>query len=332
MDPYKFLGISLNPDGSVTRAATFPLVPASPVEGEEVAGATVLSKDVPLNPATSTSLRLFLPSAAAAANPNPKLPLIVHFHGGGFVLFGTATPFVHASCERLAAAVPAVVASVDYRLAPEHRLPAAIDDAVDALLWARSASSDPWLLRADPSRCFLMGSSAGATIALHAALRARTLDLDPLKLTGLILNQPFFGGNERTASENAMPHDKVVPLAVADLMWELALPEGSDRDHEYANPREEGLEGLPPCLVRGYKGDPLIDRQRVFAGMLERRGVRVVARVEGEGHHGVELFRPEKAAEFVADVASFVRRCHGGDGEEEEEDDGDGAAQRRERL
>lgn len=154
-----------------------------------------------------------------------------------------------------------------------------------------------------------MGSSSGGNIAYYAALRATSIDLEPLRAEGLILNQPFFGGEQRTESEVRLAEDKIVPLPVSDLMWALSLPEGVTREHEFCNPmakEEDAVERLPRCLVRGYLGDPLIDRQRQFARMLERRGVRVVAFLEEEGHHGIELFKPEKAADLIEQVRGFV--------------------------
>ena len=132
----------------------------------------------------------------------------------------------------------AVVASVKYRLAPEHRLPAAYDDAMEALHWIKT-STEEWLRRyVDYSNRYVMGNSAGATIAYHAGLRAAVeVDhLEPLKIRGLILRQAYFGGTNRTGSELRLVDDPVFPLCVNDLCWELALPVGVDRDHEYSNP------------------------------------------------------------------------------------------------
>uniref|UniRef100_N1QUL8 Arylacetamide deacetylase-like protein 2 n=1 Tax=Aegilops tauschii TaxID=37682 RepID=N1QUL8_AEGTA len=140
MDPYKYLNIRFNPDGSPTRNAQAKLLPAAP-SGEPVAVTTadggparriVHSNDVPLDDAKGTSVRLFVPGLAAAPRSG-RLPLIVYFHGGGYVLFRAASEPFHNNAAVLAATVPTAVASVDYRLAPEHRLPAAFDDAVDAV-------------------------------------------------------------------------------------------------------------------------------------------------------------------------------------------------------
>ncbi|KAG0458749.1 hypothetical protein HPP92_021877 [Vanilla planifolia] len=315
MDPFSFLKITLNPDGTLTRHA---LLPISYPTGEDTPNSSVavLSKDVPLNHARNTWIRIFLPTCSFSAGD--KLPLIIYFHGGGFVFFSVASATFHASSSRLSAAVPTLVLSVDYRLAPEHRLPAAYEDATDAILWVRAqarqpSSADPWLRdHADFSRCFLMGSSSGGNIAYRAAVLAAGLDLDPLKLEGLILNQPFFGGEIRTESEERMADDHILPLPANDLLWELALPLGANRDHEFCNPmavepEEEVVRRLPKCLVRGYVQDPLVDRQREFARMLARRGVRVVALLEEEGHHAIEIFKASKAAELVEQVGAFVR-------------------------
>lgn len=165
-----------------------------------------------------------------------------------------------------------------------------------------------------------MGTSAGGNIAFYAAVRAAALtdSLHPVKIAGLVLDQPYFGGVERTESEERAKEDKIIPLVANDLMWELALPEGANRDHEYCNPMANeakllaAVGNLPRCLVRGHIGDPLYDRQREFAGMLERRGVSVVARMESEGLHGMEMFDASKEEELVADVRRFLYFEDGG--------------------
>ncbi|XP_058105996.1 probable carboxylesterase 8 [Magnolia sinica] len=316
-DPYAVLQIVLNPDGSLTRPTIFPL---SHPRAEAEQPHHVFSKDVPLNPSKKTWIRIFRPHFSTPTTP---LPIIIDFHGGGFILHSAASAPLHALLERAARHVPAIFVAVEYRLAPEYRLPAAYDDAIDAVRWVRDQAisdlhRDTWMTPdlADFSRCFLMGSSAGGNIAYHAALRA--LDLDPpFKIAGLILNEPYFGGEQRTESELKMAQDRILPLNVNDLMWQLALPGGAHRDHEFCNPITPGshhdrVGSLPPCLVRGYGGDPLVDRQRSLVRMLEGRGVHVLSRFREEGYHAVEFFDPQETPAFLTDVHDFISSVNSG--------------------
>ncbi|KAL6011535.1 hypothetical protein ACLOJK_001983 [Asimina triloba] len=314
-----FLKLVFNLDGSLSRPEIYPLSPPSPNPPAAVADDPptpyVLSKGVPLNPSNHTWFRTFLPHLLTPS-PTASLPVIIDFHGGGFVLFSAASAPSHASCEFIARGVPAIVLSVEYRLAPEHRLPAAYDDAIDVVRWVRdqaasAATSDPWMALADFSHCFLLGSSVGGKIAYRATLQALEQQ-PPFEIVGVILNQPYFGGIERTESELRLETDRILPLRANDSMWELALPRGADKDHEFynavlASEKDGGQVGrLPACLVRGYGGDPLLDRQVAMARMLKERGVRVVRRFHEEGCHGVELFDVGKAEAFFSDVRDFV--------------------------
>lgn len=316
-EAYKFLNAELNPDGSLTRRNDLPTLPASP-EFDPNNPDSHLSRDVPLNAANNTFIRLYRPLSPP---PATKLPLIIYFHGGGFVFFSATTAIIHNSCGRMSAHIPALIASVEYRLAPEHRLPAAYDDAMDAVVWAKSQAlsvssgggGDPWMKAlADFSRVFLMGSSAGGNIAYHTGLRALDHDLRPMKIGGLILNQPFFGGVQRTGSELKHCNNRIIPLHAADLLWSLSLPQGADRSHEYCDPlagggpREEKIRRLPVILVRGCEGDLFVDKQKEVAEMIVARGGRVVAQFIDGGYHGVEAFDPKFAEALYDDVKDFM--------------------------
>jgi len=312
IDPYRHLDFVLNPNGTLTRSRHIPTTP--PSSDPTLA---VLTKDITINAHNNTWLRLFLPQTALTSDPErQKLPLIIFFHGSGFVVSSAASTMFHLFCSAMASAVPAVVASVEYRLAPEHRLPAAYDDAVEALEFVRS-SQEEWLKKhADIGNCYIMGNSAGATIAYIAGLRVTDTvrDLEPLKIQGLLLRQVFFGGVQRCGSEVRLENDEVLPLNVADLLWELALPVGADRDHEYANPRAEKWVGKLErvrdlgwrVLVSGNGGDPLIDREKDLVEILKEKGVEVVSDFEEEGSHGVEYSDESKATKFIEVVKNFV--------------------------
>lgn len=147
-----------------------------------------------------------------------------------------------------------------------------------------------------------MGISSGGNIAYHVGARAAGAvdDLSPLKIRGLILQQPFFGGVERTGSEVRLMNDPGLPPIVTDLMWDLSLPVGVDRDHEYSNPRaSRGLEKMKELgwrvLVTGCDGDPLIDRQTEVVKRMKERGVEAVGHFSGGDYHGVEVMEPSKA-------------------------------------
>ena len=315
IDPYKFFQIIQNPDGTLTRNYQDPQAPTA---SDPTLPISVLTKDVILSQSNNTSIRIFLPRKALHNSfTDTKLPLIVYFHGGGFIVWRAASQSNHDFCVNIANHVHAVIASVDYRLAPEHRLPAAYDDAMEALQWIKT-NQDEWLTQyADRSICYLMGSSAGGNIAYHAGLRvaAGVDQLENLRIRGLILHQPFFSGSQRSGSELRAAKDPMVPLSAIDLSWNLALPSGADRDHEYSNPRVGNGPRLWDkirelgwrVLVTGCDGDPLIDRGVEVMKLLEEKGVKVVGHFETGNYHAFEIHDPSKARPFLEAIKYFIQ-------------------------
>ncbi|XP_028768568.1 carboxylesterase 1-like [Neltuma alba] len=317
VDPYESPYIRRNPDGSVNRIMSFPTTVATP---DADSPSPVLSKDILLNPNHATFLRIFIPRRAISSSPSSpsssNLPLIVYFHGGGFVLLSASSSINHDFCSEMANQIPAVVVSVQYRLAPEARLPAAYDDAVEALRWLK-ATDEKWIREfSDVSRCYLMGTSAGGNMAYHVGLRlaAAVDEFGPMKIKGVILHHPFFSGSQRTESEVRLAINPTLPLSGSDLMWELALPEGADRDHEYCNPTvthdwrtrfdEIGRLGWE-ILLAACDGDPMVDRQMELVKMLRSRGIKTVEHI-GEGHHGMDLVDLSRAGPLFKLMRGFI--------------------------
>ncbi|CAO2191792.1 unnamed protein product [Urochloa humidicola] len=180
------------------------LAPVHPVPPSVDAAATgVTSKDVTIDAATGLWARLYLPnlsshpSSCAAAGDGEgaqqrRLPIVLYFHGGGLVVGTAADAPEHAFLNRLAARAGALAVSVEYRLAPEHPVPACYDDAWAALLWATSAGADPWLRDyGDAARVFVVGFSAGGNVAHNLTLRAGTEPGGARRVEGMALVHPL---------------------------------------------------------------------------------------------------------------------------------------------
>ncbi|KAI5642006.1 hypothetical protein M9H77_00203 [Catharanthus roseus] len=306
LDPYNYLGLVLNPNGSIQRLQT----PVNYIQNDH---SDLLIKDIPINESNKTWVRLILPKKPALT----KLPLIVFFHGGGFVLFSVDSPLYNNIYAAVAPEIPAVIVSVGYRLAPEHRLPAAYDDCEEALKWIKNCP-DEWLTKyADFSKVYLMGTSSGANIAYHIGLAAASYadDLKPLNIKGLVLIQPFFGGKKRKESELRLANNKVMPLSVTDLLWELALPVDADRDHVFCNFKGsispkifDQIRGFGwKVLVSGCDGDILIDYQIELVKILQENGVEVVSKFDAGGYHGYQISDPSKLEELCLVLKEFMQ-------------------------
>ncbi|KAJ1417303.1 Alpha/Beta hydrolase fold [Sesbania bispinosa] len=129
----------------------------------------VSSSDVSVDPTRNLWFRLFVPSSAASAAA-ASLPVIIYFHGGGFGLMSPASIPYDAVCRMFCRSLSAIVVSVNYRLAPEHRFPSQYDDGFDVVKFL-DQNGDVLHDSADVTRCFLAGDSAGGNLAHHVAVR-----------------------------------------------------------------------------------------------------------------------------------------------------------------
>jgi acetyl esterase len=235
------------------------------------------SLEIP-GPAGPIGARLYVPhrspsatcdSPGAAAGP---LPLLVYFHGGGWVIGDLDTH--DDPCRFLAANSGVALLSVDYRLAPEHPFPAAVEDALAAYEWAVAGAER---LGADPARIAVGGDSAGANLAASVCLTTREEPVPSPALQLLIYPVAETAGtavSRRTFADGFL-------LTRGDMEWfeERYLPPGVDRD----DPRvalldAPDLSGLPPAYVATAGFDPLRDEGEAFATRLREAGVRVALR------------------------------------------------------
>lgn len=197
-------------DGSIVRSSNPSFI--VPVNDD----GSVLWKDVIFDATHNLQLRLYKP---ASTPTRAKLPIFYYIHGGGFCIGSRSWPNCQNYCFKLALELEAVIISPDYRLAPENRLPAAIEDGYMAVKWLQSQAvaeePDRWLTDvADFSRVFISGDSAGGNIAHNIAVKlgAGSAEVEPVKVKGYILLAPFFGGRVVSRSEAEGPKDAFLNL------------------------------------------------------------------------------------------------------------------------
>jgi acetyl esterase/lipase len=299
--------------GRVQRLMGTSVVPATTLDPRT----GVASRDVVVDHATGLAARIYLPPAGprrhhphgGGAGKRPRLPVLLYFHGGAFVVESAFGPAYHHYLNALAARAGVVAVSVNYRLAPEHPLPAAYDDSWAALRWVLANArrgGDPWLSRrADASRLFLAGDSAGGNIAHNLAMRAGQqlhLDAGPSTIRGVALLDPYFLGGRY-----------VGPTAARS--WGFICAGRYGPDHPYVNPTAlpaSAWRRVPTSrvLVTVSGNDGLGPWQRAYVDAVRGSGWGGEARLyvtPGEGHCFFlnDLDSP-KAAMHMATLAAFV--------------------------
>jgi acetyl esterase len=229
------------------------------------------------------------------------LPVIVYFHGGGWVLYDLDT--FNPICRDLANAAGAVVVAVAYRLAPEHPFPAAVDDAYATVRWVADHAAQ---IGGDGSRVAVAGDSAGGNLSAVTALRCRDEGAPTLAFQ-LIIN-PVTDCDLDTDSYHEFADGLFLTRDQMRWYWDHYLPDPAARTHPWASPlRADDLSGLPPAIVYTAENDPLRDEGEAFAARLAAAGVPTIARrVPGVIHGFMNLGNAsEKGAAAVAEAAAL---------------------------
>ncbi|TDC40955.1 alpha/beta hydrolase [Micromonospora sp. KC213] len=226
-------------------------------------------------PGRRLNLRVHRPN-----NAGPRLPLILSFHGGGFIV-GTAAQNDWLN-SHLAARCPAVVVSVEYRLAPEHPLPEPIEDGYDTLV---RLADDPFGWGIDPGAVAVLGESAGGTLAALIALRARK---DGPPLHAQVLTYPATDWSETMTDYPSIAANAGNPgLSLSRLHASRRLSVPPTLDPRSVSPvRVDNLADLPPTLVITGELDPVDDQGRRYVERLRADGTDVRLTCYPEAIHG----------------------------------------------
>jgi acetyl esterase/lipase len=261
--------------------------PASDPEGMEIENRTV-----PADP--DVAVRTYRPHKAQGA--------VVWLRGGGFVMGDLDSE--HHAATRIAGSSCAVVISVDYRRAPEHRFPAALDDAYAVLAWAVGHAAE---LGIDPDRIAVGGHSAGAGLAAAVALRARDQQGPPIRFQ--LLNQPALDDRQETWSQRNFTDTPWSDRDTLTAVWRHYL--GSAPATPYAAPaRATRLSGLPPAYVATAEFDPVRDEGICYALRLLQAGVPVELHQWPGTFHGSQFIRSADVSQRqIAELCAALRRA-----------------------
>lgn len=251
-------------------------------------------------PAGPIRLRLYRPDGVSA---DAVLPCLVFAHGGGWVLGSLET---HDSlCCHIANGAACCVVAIDYRLAPEHPFPAAVEDCAAAYNAIVAGAAG---LRIDPFRIALGGDSAGGNLAAVLALMGRDGSL-PAPIQQILL-YPCVDMDRELSDYGPNSAGMVITGATMIYFRDQYTPRASDRRDWRASPlRARSLAGLPPALVVTCGHDPLAAEGRAYAERLEREGVRVTFLHLSDQTHGLAtLTKVVRAAPGLLDFVAATLR------------------------
>ncbi|MBT2510652.1 alpha/beta hydrolase [Streptomyces sp. ISL-98] len=266
---------------------------AAAVPKPDATGMEIEDRTVPADP--DVPVRIYRPDQAQGG-------AIVWLHGGGFVMGDLDTE--HPWATRVAELSGSVVISVGYRLAPEHRFPAAFDDAYAVLTWAAEHAAE---LGIDPARIAVGGHSAGGGLAAAVALRAR--DEQGPSIRFQLLNQPGLDDRQETWSARNFTDTPWFNRDKATAAWRHYL--GSQPATPYAAPaRAADLSGLPPAYIATAELCPNRDEDITYALRLMQAGVSVeLHQWPGTFHGSQAILSADVSQRQIAELGATLRRA-----------------------
>lgn len=218
------------------------------------------------------NVRVYCPKTKDQNGDSNSLPLIVHLHGGGLVL-GSLDAY-DAVCRNLCALTPAIVVSVEYRLAPEYTFPVALDDSISAIKWSYNNAES---MGADPGRIALVGDSAGGGLVAAAT---QFLSSDPkIEIGFQVLVYPVTDWSSFSNASYGTFGDGGYLLTKEMMNWfcNCYFATKSDREDPRASPLlATEFKNLPPALIITAGYDPLYEEGKNYAMALKRAGVDVI--------------------------------------------------------
>jgi acetyl esterase/lipase len=310
-DPYSLVDPELLP--VLKQFPAFDLTAEMAVKFRQMPGAPPLPAPAPQpaerhipGPPGAPEVRLWIVDPAPLEKGKP---LLLHMHGGGFMMIG---PGWMPMLQGIATDCHCVVVSVDYRLAPETRYPGALEDNYAALKWVHAHAAE---LGIDRSRIAVGGESAGGTYAANLAIHARDRNKEDVPICFQLLIYPSL--DDRTGSSNP------APPAVGHFMWTpsanrfawsslLGVPAGSSKVPAAAVPaRVASVAGLPPAWIGVGSIDLFVEEDMEYARRLVHAGVGTELFVVRGAFHGFDLLVPdaEVSKQFSASWKSALRKA-----------------------